>query len=299
MAHKKSVLELSNVEACCAYLGVEASDKLVSIIDLDEVGTVRYSPKRMGVYGLACSWQDDSDTGAYLHFYAPGYMDSLEEDFEYTTHGWAIVFDPKLLDDTLLANRMKEYKFFTPDTTNKIRLDSDERYMILCCFKSVRLELQNATDRFSAHIIAAGIAVLLILCMRYFEHQRGSLQDSADIIISKFSKLIRDYLSGSRDMLQELPTVSSCADVLHLSPNYLGDVVRKKLRCSAQQYIRQMVVKEAAHQLRYSSFSIGEIGYNLGFKYPHHFTRVFKQEFGVTPNEYRNQVLQNGIANKA
>ena len=35
MAHKKSVLELSNVEACCAYLGVEASDKLVSIIDLD------------------------------------------------------------------------------------------------------------------------------------------------------------------------------------------------------------------------------------------------------------------------
>lgn len=63
MAHKKSVLELSNVEACCAYLGVEASDKLVSIIDLDEVGTVRYSPKRVGVYGLACSWQDDSDTG--------------------------------------------------------------------------------------------------------------------------------------------------------------------------------------------------------------------------------------------
>ena len=90
----------------------------------------------------------------------------------------------------------------------------------------MRLELQNATDRFSAHIIAAGIAVLLNLCMRYFEHQRGSLQDSADIIVSKFGKLIRDYLSGSRDMLQELPTVSSCADVLHLSPNYLGDVVR-------------------------------------------------------------------------
>ena len=40
MAHKKSVLELSNVEACCAYLGVEASDKLVSIIDLDEVGAL-------------------------------------------------------------------------------------------------------------------------------------------------------------------------------------------------------------------------------------------------------------------
>jgi AraC-like DNA-binding protein len=99
--------------------------------------------------------------------------------------------------------------------------------------------------------------------------------------------------------LQELPTVSSCAEELHISPNYLGDIVRKKLKCSAQQHIRQMVVKEAAHQLRYSSQSIGEIGYNLGFKYPHHFTRVFKQEFGVTPNEYRNQVLQNSVASRA
>ena len=299
MAHKKSVLELSNVEACCAYLGVEASDKLVSIIDLDEVGTVRYSPKRVGVYGLACSWQDDSDTGAYLYFYTPGYVDNLEGDFEYSPHGLAIVFDPKLLDDTLLANRMKEYKFFTPDTTNKIRLDSAERHMIMCCFKSIDLELQNTPDRFSSHIIAAGIAVLLNLCMRYFERQRGSLQDSADVIVAKFHKLICDYLSGSRDMLQELPTVSSCADVLHISPNYLGDVVRKKMKCSAQHHIRQMVVKEAAHQLRYSSLSIGEIGYNLGFKYPHHFTRVFKQEFGVTPNEYRSQIVQNNVANKA
>ncbi len=299
MAYKKSVLELSNVEACCAYLGVETNDKLIGLIDLDEVGTVRYSPKRVGVYGLACSWQDDSDTGAYLYFYTPGYVDTLEEDFEYSPHGVAIVFDPKLLDDTLLANRMKEYKFFTPDTTNKIRLDSAERHIIMSCFQSIRLELRNVTDRFSVHIIAAGIAVLLNLCMRYFERQRGSLQDSADVIVSKFNKLICDYLSGSRDALQELPTVSSCAEELHISPNYLGDVVRKKLKCSAQQYIRQMVVKEAAHQLRYSSQSIGEIGYNLGFKYPHHFTRVFKQEFGVTPNEYRNQVLQNSVASRA
>ena len=53
-----------------------------------------------------------------------------------------------------------------------------------------------------------------------------------------------------------------------------------------------MVVKEAAYQLRYTKHSIGEIGYNIGFKYPHHFTRVFKQEFGATPQEYRNKVLQ-------
>jgi len=34
--------------------------------------------------------------------------------------------------------------------------------------------------------------------------------------------------------------------------------------------------------------SISEIAYDLGFKYPQHFTRMFKKETGYTPNEYRS-----------
>ena len=33
--------------------------------------------------------------------------------------------------------------------------------------------------------------------------------------------------------------------------------------------------------------SVSEIAYELGFKYPQHFTRLFKQKTGHTPNEYR------------
>lgn len=38
----------------------------------------------------------------------------------------------------------------------------------------------------------------------------------------------------------------------------------------------------------HSSKSISEIAYDLGFKYPQHFTRLFKQKVGVSPNEYRS-----------
>ncbi|WP_317235385.1 helix-turn-helix domain-containing protein [Niabella ginsengisoli] len=34
--------------------------------------------------------------------------------------------------------------------------------------------------------------------------------------------------------------------------------------------------------------SISEIASELGFKYPQHFTRLFKNKVGVSPNEYRN-----------
>jgi AraC-like DNA-binding protein len=35
---------------------------------------------------------------------------------------------------------------------------------------------------------------------------------------------------------------------------------------------------------------VSEIAFELGFKYPQHFTRVFKQHVGVTPKEYRSSV---------
>ena len=292
MAKNLFQLELNTVAACCEYLGVESLSKLVNIVNLDTVDTIVYEPKKMGVYAIVCCWYDQNDTGAELHFLGPGYSDAIEEYMEFSPQGWALIFDAELLEDTLLAGRMPEYTFFAPDSTNMLKLNNEERHMIICSMQSIRLELYNGEDKFSRRIITAGIAVLLNLCMRYFERQKTEPQNSADAIVSKLNKLIIDYLSGSRDVLQELPTVSSCADALHISPNYLGDIVRKKLGCSAQQYIRQMVVKEAAYQLRYTKHSIGEIGYNIGFKYPHHFTRVFKQEFGATPQEYRNKVMQ-------
>ena len=33
--------------------------------------------------------------------------------------------------------------------------------------------------------------------------------------------------------------------------------------------------------------SVSQIAYELGFKYPQHFTRLFKQKVGQSPNEYR------------
>ena len=40
-----------------------------------------------------------------------------------------------------------------------------------------------------------------------------------------------------------------------------------------------------------SNKTISEIAYELGFKYPHHLSRIFKKVIGITPNEYRLQVV--------
>jgi AraC-like DNA-binding protein len=74
---------------------------------------------------------------------------------------------------------------------------------------------------------------------------------------------------------------------LHLSPNYFGDLVKKETGKTALEYIQLKVIDMAKEKLLGNEQSLSEIAYELGFKYPQHFTRLFKQHVGLTPREYR------------
>lgn len=72
-----------------------------------------------------------------------------------------------------------------------------------------------------------------------------------------------------------------------ISANYFGDLVKKETGKSALEYIQTKVIDIAKEQFFDQSKSISEIAYGLGYKYPQHFTRLFEQKVGVSPNEYR------------
>ena len=84
-----------------------------------------------------------------------------------------------------------------------------------------------------------------------------------------------------------MPTVGYFAEQLHLSSNYFGDLVRKETGKSAQEFIQLKLIDTAKQFLFDDRNSVSEIAYKLGFKYPQHFTRLFKQKTGYTPNAYR------------
>ncbi|MES1222679.1 MAG: helix-turn-helix domain-containing protein, partial [Bacteroidota bacterium] len=74
---------------------------------------------------------------------------------------------------------------------------------------------------------------------------------------------------------------------LHLSASYFGDLIKKETGKTAQEYIQSKVIDLAKEKIFDQSKSISQIAYELGFKYPQHFTRLFKQWVGQSPNEYR------------
>ncbi len=108
-------------------------------------------------------------------------------------------------------------------------------------------------------------------------------------VLARFEKLLAGYFQSDTPQLLGLPTVSYCADKLNLSANYLGDLIKKETGKSPQEHIQLKVIDLAKEKIFDTSRSVGEIAYELGFKYPQHFTRMFKKSTGVSPNEFRNR----------
>ena len=72
------------------------------------------------------------------------------------------------------------------------------------------------------------------------------------------------------------------------SANYFGDLVKRLTGKTAQEHIRLRLIDAAKERIADPARSIAEVAYELGFKYPAHFTRLFKNVVGCTPNRYRN-----------
>ena len=64
--------------------------------------------------------------------------------------------------------------------------------------------------------------------------------------------------------------------------------IKKETGKTAQEYIQEKVIDVAKEKIFDPGKSVSQVAYELGFKYPQHFTRLFKQRVGQSPNEYRS-----------
>jgi len=136
-------------------------------------------------------------------------------------------------------------------------------------------------------LIVSNIELFLNYCIRFYDRQFILREHVNKDILDRFDSLLDDYLQSDKAQMLGLPSVSYCAEQLNLSANYFGDLIKKETGKSAQDYVQTKLIDIAKEKIFDTSKSVSEIAYELGFKYPQHFTRLFKQKVGNTPNEYR------------
>lgn len=151
-------------------------------------------------------------------------------------------------------------------------------------------ELEHAIDKHTKQIVASTIETMLNYCSRFYDRQFITREVANRGILSRFEKTVRDWFESGKARERGLPTVQMCASEACLSPNYFGDLIKKELGKTAQEYIQLYVIGRAKELIAEKVMNVSEVAYELGFKYPHHLTRVFKKVTGMTPNEYRQTV---------
>ncbi|HQS56381.1 MAG: AraC family transcriptional regulator [Bacteroidetes bacterium 24-39-8] len=223
-----------------------------------------------------------------LVFIGPGQVVTVDSSGEvYQPKGYALIFHPDLIHGTALGKHMQEYAFFGYQSNEALHLSKRERELILDSFSKINFELEHPIDKHSKRLIVSNIEILLNYCIRFYERQFVTREKVNLGILERLELLLNDYYHSEKPQVLGLPTVAWCAAELHLSAGYFGDLVKKELGKTAQDYIQSKVIEYAKELIFDQQKSVNQIAFELGFKYPQHFTRLFKQRVGKTPVEYR------------
>lgn len=294
-----NVVNFNTVDDYNKFNNHETTHPLVGIIDFSK------AHKRTGSkmnFGLYCIFLKDVKCGdlkygratydyqeGTLVFVSPGQVLDVENKTDlYQPMGHGLVFHPDLLRGTSLSKSLAEYSFFSYHTNEALHLSAKERQLVLDLFSKIATELEQSVDKHSKKLIAANIELFFSYCERFYDRQFITREHISSGILEKFEDLLNSYFSSEKPYSIGLPSVAYCADELHLSANYFGDLIKKETGKSAQEYIQNKIIDVAKNRVFDSDKSISQIAYDLGFKYPQHFIRVFKQRTGTTPNEYRS-----------
>ena len=217
----------------------------------------------------------------------PGQIGGKEDDGEgIHISGWVLLFSPELLHGTDLEDRMKDYAFFSYFAMETLRMEPAEWSRITQLLTQLRHELQENADSGALRtVILAYIRLILEYCNRIYLRQLSKEEQSSSDLLKRFHHLLRTYYLNGRQLDLGIPTVRYCADKLAYSSHYLGDVIHKATGGTAIGYIHSFVIDQGKNLLM-NGHNVGETARQLGFEFPHHFTRLFKKTTGMTPSEF-------------
>lgn len=298
----EDIIRFETVNQYNSFNQQETLHPLVTVIDLSTASPRRKTSQYMGCYGIflkdvICGdlrygkEYYDYQEGT-LVFMSPGQVFTVENDGElYQPKGHALVFHPDLLLGTSLNGKMNEFSFFGYQVNEALHLSQRERQIVMDCFGKIKYELEHAIDKHSRKLIVANLELFLDYCTRFYDRQFITRDNIHRGILAKFENLLSSYFISDKPQTIGLPSVSYCADELNLSAKYFGDLVKRETGQTAQEYIQMKVIEAAKERIFSSDKTVNEIAFELGFKYPQHFSRLFKQRIGQTPNEFR--ILNN------
>ena len=150
------------------------------------------------------------------------------------------------------------------------------------------LQEQERMDDYATDMMITHLTTLLLLLLRQADSPAGKLRSSN--AVHSENEIIRKAQQYIGSHIREKLSVPLLAQQVGVSPSYLTALLHKNLQISPGEYIRRIKLQESKQMIRENSLNFTEIAEALQYSTVHHFSRQFKEKFGITPSEYAKSV---------
>lgn len=297
-------IRIENIEQFNHYFHQPTYHPQVSVARLQDADLSLFEPTDFCMYCVVLMEVDFGELvlhdtcmryrGGTMFTMKPGDVVSMNLDSRVKPHGWMLAFRPEQLNGTGLGRDFYMFNFFEYKVAEALELFDSERRVIINCFNNIYTELQAPDDELTSHMLRLGIGQLLTCCRRFYDRQFDTKDLHSSDLGKRLDKMVDEYLSEGSNKLrtQGPPTVAWCAEQFHLTPSYFGDVVRREMGITPQAFLQTKLIDRAKSLLASQELTINEIAEELGFSYPNHFARLFRQKTGMSPSAFRKQLLK-------
>ncbi len=225
----------------------------------------------------------DFDEGV-LSFISPNQVLSTEG---VATDGWVLVIHPDFLHGYPLAKSLRKYGFFSYELSEALFVSEKEQTIIESILNNIEVEYQSSIDAHSQNIIVSQLELLLQYADRFYQRQFITRKKVNTDLLTKLEDILNRHFMDDQSLKEGIPTVEWLATQLNLSSHYLSDLLRNATGLNAQQHIQLKVIEMAKVLLSTTNLSVAEVAYQLGFRYPQSFHKLFKSKTSVSPLQFR------------
>lgn len=135
------------------------------------------------------------------------------------------------------------------------------------------------------------------LCMQvskvvasYITEHYERLEEQRERSIHATVAAIRDYVDN---FFYQAISLDELSKRYHYNEKYLGTLFKQEMGMSFRDYLNQQRLSFAKALLRNSSTNMVDVASRSGFNNVTYFNRVFKNQFGMTPSQYRERPRHN------
>lgn len=235
---------------------------------------------------LMHDFRETEVTGATLFFLSPGQVHTIAPGSK--MEGTIVSFTREFLDPAgeQAASFLLDLPFFfATDGMPWLRVEEGSVEWARQLFRELQQEYDQGKEG-AGEIFRSLLRILFVRAARWHAMENtGADTSRAAVLVRKFHQEIERHHHEWR-MLEPY------AKQLGVTVNYLNDVVRKVTGQAAGEHIRVRRLLDAKRLLLYSTMTVSEIGYQLGFGDPSYFSRFFRRYESVTPAEFRSQIRE-------